>query len=230
MSELTRAGLVIVSGLALGIDALAHESCLKFSGRTIAVLGSGLDETSIYPSHNRYLVNKIIDAGGLVLSEFPLGMEPLKHNFPLRNRVVSGLSRGVLVIEAPEDSGALITARNALEQNREVFAIPGSVYNSNSLGPNNLIKMGAKLVTNAEDVLEALDLSLVKEFVETKKIVPDSKEEAQVLQHLSHDSIHIDDLVRLTQLDTSVINSTLTLMEMKGRVRNLGGMQYVIAK
>jgi len=227
---LTNAGLVIVSGLALGIDALAHEACLEAKGRTIAVLGSGIDQQSIYPSYNRYLADKIIKSGGLLLSEYPIGMQPLRHNFPQRNRIVSGLSLGVLVIEAPEDSGALLTARHSLEQNREVFAIPGSVYNKNSLGTNNLIKMGAKLITNTEDVLEALDLNLVKEFVETKKIVPDSKQEAEILKHLSHDAVHVDELVRLTSLETNVINSTLTLMEMKGRVRNLGGMQYVIGR
>lgn len=225
---LTEHGMIIVSGLALGIDSLAHESCLEAGGRTIAVLGSGLDKQSIYPSYNRYLVDKIVAQGGLVLSEYPIGTQPLKHNFPQRNRVVSGLSLGVLVIEAPESSGALLTARYALEQNREVFAVPGRIYDKNAVGPNNLIKMGAKLVICAEDILEALDLNLVKDFVATKKIVPDSKQEAEILKHLSHEPIHIDQLTRLTNLDTSVVNSTLTLMEMKGRVRNLGSLMYVI--
>ena len=226
---LTNAGMVIVSGLALGVDALAHEACLEAGGRTIAVLGSGLDTQSIYPSYNRYLVEKIVASGGLVLSEFPIGTQPLRFNFPQRNRIVSGLSKGVLVIEAPEDSGALLTAQNALDQNREVFAVPGSIYNENSIGPNNLIKLGAKMVTKAEDVLETLDLGLIKEFVETKKIIPDSEEEALILEFLSHEPIHADELVRQTKLDTSQINSTLTLMEMKGRVKNLGGMMYVIS-
>ncbi len=227
--NLTDNGMVIVSGLALGIDSLAHETCLESNGRTIAVLGSGLDKANIYPWHNQYLVDKIVDQGGLVLSEFPIGTPPLRPHFPQRNRVVSGLSLGILVIEAPIKSGALITARYALEQNREVFAIPGKIYDNNAIGPNNLIKMGAKLITCAEDILEALDLSLVKDFVETKKIVPDSKQEAEILKHLSNEPIHVDNLVRLTNLDTSVINSTLTLMEMKGRVRNLGSLMYVIS-
>ncbi len=228
--ELVRYNLVIVSGLALGIDSMAHEACLEVGGRTIAVLGSGLDRQSIYPSYNRYLADKIIKNNGLLLSEYPVGTQPLKHFFPQRNRIVSGLSLGVLVVEAPEDSGALLTARHALEQNREVFALPGSIYNQNSFGPHNLIKMGAKLVTRAEDVIEALDLNLVKDFVETRKIVPDSKEEAQILQHLSHEPVLVDDLVHLTKLDTALINSTLTLMEMKGRAKNLGGMRWVVGR
>ncbi|HPI67206.1 MAG TPA: DNA-processing protein DprA [bacterium] len=230
VGDLAQAGLTIVSGLALGIDSLAHEATLKQADRTIAVLGSGLDEQHIYPSHNRYLSEKIINNGGALVSEYPPGTEPVRHNFPQRNRIISGLSLGTLVIEAPEDSGSLLTARFALEQNREVFAVPGSIFEPNCLGPNNLIRMGAKLVTKAEDVLEALDLNLIKEFVATKKIVPDSSEEAQILNFLSHEPIHVDELVRLSKLDAAVINSTLTLMEMKGRVRNLGSLRYVIGR
>jgi len=227
---LAKSGLVIVSGLALGIDSLAHEASLDVKGRTLAVLGSGLDRENIYPSYNRYLADEIVDSGGLLISEYPPGTRPLKHFFPQRNRIISGLSLGTLVIEAPEDSGALLTARYALEQNREIFAVPGSIYNENSFGTNNLIKMGAKLVSSAQDILEALDLTLVKEFVENKKIIPDSKEEALILEHLSSEPIHIDELVRRTNLDTKTVNSTLTLMEMKGRARNLGGMMYVISR
>ncbi len=228
--ELAQAGLVIVSGLALGIDALAHESCVEAGGRTIAVLGSGLDKQSIYPSYNRHLADKILANGGLLLSEFPIGTQPLKHNFPQRNRIVAGLSLGSLIIEAPEKSGALITARYSLEENREVFAVPGSIYNKNSFGSNNLIKQGAKMVTCAKDVLEALDLSLVKNFVETKQISPDSPEEEKVLEYLSHDPLHVDNLVKQTGLDIKTLNSTLTLMEMKGKIKNLGGMMYVVSR
>ncbi|HPA25985.1 MAG TPA: DNA-processing protein DprA [bacterium] len=226
--ELTNKGLVIVSGLALGIDSMVHEATLEVKGRTIAVLGSGLDSKNIYPAFNKYLSEKIVANDGLLVSEYAPGTEPLKGNFPQRNRIISGLSLGILVIEAPESSGALLTARFALEQNREVFAIPGSIYSANSFGPNNLIRMGAKLVTGADDILEALNLNLVKEFVMTKKIVPDSLEEAKILENLSGEPIHVDELVRLTKLDTALLNSTLTLMEMKGRVRNLGSMMYVV--
>ena len=225
---LAESGLVIISGLALGIDSIAHETALESGGRTIAVLGSGLDREHIYPAANHNLCAKIIASGGAIISEYPPGTESLRQHFPQRNRIISGLSLGTLIIEAPEESGALLTARFALEQNREVFAIPGSIYSPNSLGPNNLIRMGAKLVTRAEDILEALDLNLVKEYVETKKIIPDSPEEAKILAHLSHDPIHFNELVKLTKLDTSVLNSTLTLMKMKGRVRNLGSLMYVI--
>lgn len=230
VQELAAQGLTIISGLALGIDALAHEATLKAEGRTIAVLGSGLDRDNIYPAFNRYLFDKIIYAGGLAVSEYPIGTTPTKFTFPQRNRIISGLSLGTLVIEAPETSGALLTAKHALEQNREIFATPGPIYATNSIGPNNLIKMGAKLVTEAVDVIEALDLNLVKDFVAAKKIVPDSASEAQILEHLNLEPIHVDELVRLTNLDTAVINSTLTLMEMKGRVRNLGGLMYVISR
>lgn len=225
---LSESGLVIVSGLALGVDSLAHEATIESKARTIAVVASGLDREHIYPSANHYLCDRIIDSGGMIASEYPPGVESLRQNFPQRNRIISGLALGTLVIEAGEESGALLTARFALEQNREVFAIPGNIYSSSSLGPNNLIRMGAKLVTNAVDILEALNLNLIKEYVETKKIVPDSTEEAIILKHLSHDPIHIDELFRLTKLDTSILNSTLTLMEMKGRVRNLGSMMYVV--
>ena len=226
--ELTEQGLVIVSGLALGIDALAHEACLEAKGRTIAVLGSGLDKENIYPSYNRYLAEKILNNGGTLISEYAPGIPPSKFTFPQRNRIISGLSLGSLIVEAPEGSGALLTAKFAIDQNREVFAIPGSILSPNSVGPNNLIKQGAKAVANALDVLEALDLNLVKNYIETKKIVADSPQEQIILDNLTHEPIHVDELSRLTNLDTSVINSTLTLMEMKGRIRNLGAMMYVL--
>ena len=155
-SDLAGAGLTIISGLAKGIDTLAHQAALKANGRTIAVLGSGLDKKSIYPSINRHLAEEISQKGA-VISEFPIGAEPLAQHFPQRNRIISGLSLGILVIEAPEKSGALITAKDALEQNRDVFAIPGPILAKNSLGPNNLIKMGAKLVSQANDILDELN-------------------------------------------------------------------------
>ncbi len=155
-SDLAGAGLTIISGLAKGIDTLAHQAALKANGRTIAVLGSGLDKKSIYPSINRHLAEEISQKGA-VISEFPIGAEPLAQHFPQRNRIISGLSLGILVIEAPEKSGALITAKDALEQNRDVFAIPGPILAKNSLGPNNLIKMGAKLVSQANDILYELN-------------------------------------------------------------------------
>lgn len=230
VQELTTSNITIISGLAYGIDSLAHNACLDAGGRTIAVLGSGLDQQSIYPTANRYLVEKIIDAGGLVLTEFPLHTPPLRHNFPQRNRIISGLALGTLVVEAGEKSGALITARFSLEQNREVFAVPGNVYSPVSAGPNNLIKQGAKAVTSATDILEALDLTRITSYIDNKKIIPESAEEELIITHLNHEPTHVDELIRLTKLDTSLINSTLTLMEMKGMVRNLGNMNYVLAR
>ena len=222
--------LTIISGLALGIDALAHEAALAAQGRTIAVLGSGLDRENIYPSQNRYLADKIIASGGAILSEFPLGALPLKHHFPQRNRLISGLSLAVLIIEAGEKSGSLITASHALEQNREVFALPGSIFSPYSVGTNRLIKLGARLVTDANDIIEALNLTQVASFINNKKIIPESVEEEKILKVLDFEPRHVNELIRLTKLDTSIINSTLVVMEMKGLVKNLGNMQYVLAR
>ena len=154
-ANLVKSGLTIISGLAEGVDTLAHKAALKLKGRTIAVLGSSLDEKNIYPSQNKYLAREISENGALI-SEYPMKTRPLAQNFPQRNRIISGLSLGVLVIEAKNKSGSLITAKNALEQNREVFAIPGSIFNQNSVGTNNLIKMGAKLVNQTSDILGEL--------------------------------------------------------------------------
>ncbi|MCG2695695.1 DNA-processing protein DprA [Candidatus Parcubacteria bacterium] len=226
--DLAKNNLTIVSGLALGIDAIAHSAAVEAHGKTIAVLGSGIDKESIYPSANRYLAEKIAEFGGAVISEFPLGTQPLRHNFPQRNRIISGISLGVLVVEAGEKSGALITANCALEQNRDVFAVPGSIYSEASKGPNKLIALGAKPIKNAADIMEALDLNQVNAYIDNKKIIPESKEEEKILSCLTREPEHINELVRKTRLDTSIINSALAMMEMKGMVKNLGGMQYII--
>ncbi|MCK5211147.1 DNA-processing protein DprA [Candidatus Parcubacteria bacterium] len=222
--------LTIVSGLALGIDAIAHNACLKAGGRTIAVLGTGLDKNSIYPGTNRSLANKIIDKGGAIISEFPLFTQPFRSNFPQRNRIISGMSLGTLVIEAAARSGALITAFSSLEQNREVFAIPGSIYSETSIGPNKLIKLGAKPISAAKEIMETLDLKEVNKYIKNKKIIPDTEEEELLLTHLGREPMHVDDLTRLTKLQVAAINATLTMMEMKGMVKNLGNMQYVLAR
>lgn len=229
VSELAKNNLTIVSGLALGIDALAHFSTLEAGGRTIAVLGSGLDRQNIYPSSNRYLADKIIDNGGQLMSEYPCGTQPLKHHFPQRNRIVSGLCVGILVIEAGEKSGTIITSKFALEQNREVFAVPGSIYSTVSAGTNQLIKEGAIPVTCSSDILSALDLSAATFYIENKKIIPETDEEKSILSFLTLEARHIDELAHLTNLNTSSLSSTLMIMEIKGMIKNLGGMQYVVA-
>lgn len=229
-AELSRNGLGIVSGLALGIDTLAHNACLNAGGITIAVLGTGIDKQSIYPSSNRYLAEKIIASGGAIISEFPLGTLPLRHNFPQRNRIISGLSLATIVIEAGEKSGALITAAFACEQNRDVFAVPGSIFSPVSIGPNNLIKQGAKPVSTAADIMDALDLKNISNYIDNKKIIGETEEEKIILKILNFEACHIDDLIRQTGLNTALISGTLAIMEMKGMVKNLGGMQYVLAR
>ncbi|MFN3301906.1 MAG: DNA-processing protein DprA [Patescibacteria group bacterium] len=225
--DLAKMGLTIVSGLALGIDGLAHKIALQEKGRTIAVLGGGLDEKNIYPSVHKDLVKKIVTSGGAVISEYPIGTSPTRYTFPLRNRIISGLSLGTLVIEAPLGSGALITAQQALDQNREVFAVPGSIYSKNSEGCNWLIKLGAKAVTCAKDVLEALNLEFV--LKKEKKIIAETKEEEILLKYLSKEPIHIDELIRQSKLSPSQVLTTLSLMEIKEKVKNLGQGNYILA-
>ncbi len=227
--ELAQAGLTIVSGLALGIDTLAHLAALEQKTRTIAIVGSSLDRYSIFPPQNRSLAEKISQNGAL-LSEYPMGSAALPHHFPARNRIISGLSLGTLVIEAPAKSGAIITANHALAQNREVFAVPGSVFSNNSVGPNSLIKAGAKLVASAQDILEELNLKNLASNIVVSQIAPDNPQEELILNILSHDPLPVDKIVQETKMDTAIVNATLSLMEMKGKIKNLGGMQYVLAR
>ncbi len=227
--NIAKSGLTIVSGLAIGIDTQAHKAVLDVGGRTIAVLACGLDNNSIYPSINRKLADQIANCGA-VISEYPIRTPALRHYFPARNRIISGLSLGTLVTECAEKSGAQITVKHSLEQNREVFAIPGNIYSKNSIGPNNLIKMGAKSVTSFEDILDELNLNQASEYTKTSNIIPDTREETILLEFLNKEPVHVDNLVKKSKLDTAAVTSTLTLMEMKGKVKNLGGMQYIIGR
>lgn len=215
----------IVSGLALGVDAIAHQETLKNNGQTIAVLGSGLD--LIYPCSNQRLAEEILDKGGSLISEYPLGTEPFKQHFPARNRLISGLSLGTLVVEAPLGSGALITAAFSLEQNREVFAVPGSVFSEKSQGTNQLIQLGAKAVLSANNILETFNLDLTKN---KNKIIlkPITAEEKIICQLLSAEPLHLDKIIARSKLETSVVNATLVNLELKGIVKNLGGLNYII--
>lgn len=223
--EISRSKLTIVSGLALGIDALAHFEALENNLRTIAVLGCGLDQ--IYPVSNIRLADKILKSGGAIISEFPVGMPALRHHFPIRNRIIAGLSLGTLVIEGAIESGSLITAQAAIEYNREVFAIPGSIFSEISQGPNRLIQMGAKMVTTGQDILNELDFPAKISNIQAQTIIADTKEEAILLNLLKTPQI-VDKLIKESKMDSAAVNSTLVMMEMKGMVTNLGGTRYVI--
>ena len=225
--ELARNKITVVSGLALGIDAVAHQAAMEAGGRTIAVLGSGLDV--IYPSENTALSRSIVGSGALV-TEYPLGTKPDRGNFPARNRIISGLSLGTLVTQAGEKSGALITAYHALEQGREVFAVPGSMLDTGCSGTNQLIQRGeAKLVLKAADVMEELNLSMVSTPAQERVIVPGDATERELLKQLSDEPVHVDEIARAAALPISQVTGALTLMELKGLVRQSGGMNYVLA-
>jgi DNA processing protein len=228
VTELARNKITVVSGLARGIDTVAHKSALDAGGRSIAVLASGVD--IIYPAENSGLANNLMENGALV-SEYPLGCRPRPENFPRRNRILSGLSLGVLVVEAGQGSGALITANLALEQNREVFAIPGSILSPGSKGTNHLIQEGAKLVTDCSDILEELNLTTVARQLEMKTVLPDAgSDEALLLTKMGTESSHIDQICRSSGLPVATVSSLLTMMELKGLVRQTGAMNYVLAK
>ncbi|MBI4598994.1 DNA-protecting protein DprA [Candidatus Uhrbacteria bacterium] len=226
VSALASSGVVTVSGLAYGIDAIAHAEACRAGGPTVAVLGSGVDRASIYPVGNQPLAEDILRHGGAIVSEFPIGTEVQKHHFPIRNRVIAGLCHGTLVVEAGQKSGALITARAALEAGRDVFAVPGPIDAPNSVGPNNLIRMGAQVAACPDDILSALGIAR-REPSETSPPPPNSPIEAQIVALLSSRPLHVDDITRASGLPTPAVTSALTLMEMKGTVRHLGGMQYV---
>jgi DNA processing protein len=217
--------VTIVSGLAHGIDTAAHRGALDGGGRTFAVMGCGIEQ--IYPAQNRDLAYEIA-ANGAIISEFPVGAPPEKGNFPRRNRVISGLSLGVLVVEAPENSGALITAEMAAEQGREVFAVPGNIYNPTSRGTNRLIQDGAKLVQSVEDIVSELHIAHNNTHTrkQTVKIMPENETEAAIIGHLSADPIHVDDLARLCAMPIASVTSILTILELKGLAQKVGSMQY----
>ncbi len=227
VNGLAQNGVTVVSGLAYGIDTEAHQTAINAGGRTIAVLGCGVD--IIYPTENKKLGQAIIEHGALV-SEYPLGTNPEGGNFPRRNRIISGLSLGVLFVEGTTQSGARITADYALEQGREVFAVPGSILRQSGSGPNYLIQNGAKLVTQVNDILEELNLTMVVQHVEARAIMPENELEAVLLKQLSTEPMHIDDLGQTTGLAAAELASALTMMELKGMVRQVGGMNYVIAR
>lgn len=223
--ELSDAGLTIVSGMAPGIDTFAHKICIEKKKRTIAVLGTGLDERSIYPQENLQLSRKIIETGGCLISEFPPETHGSKFTFPRRNRIISALSLGVLVVEAKEKSGSLITANYARKQGKKVFAVPGQIFSLNSKGPNGLIKNGAFLVESSKDILNELGLkSFVVNTPQDFGVV--TPQELAILTALKEEALYIDKIIEKTKLNVSVVSTSLAMMEISGKIRNLGGNTY----
>jgi DNA processing protein len=226
-TTLAHNGITIISGLARGVDAVAHTAALKAGGRTLAVLGSGIDR--IYPPEHRSLAEKIA-LQGAVISDYAPGTPPESANFPPRNRIISGLSLAVVVIEAAETSGALITASFAAEHGREVFAVPGNIFAPQSKGANRLIANGARPMLAVKDILDALDLTRNIERREIRKALPTDPTEAALFQLIGAEPLHVDEIRAQTGLPIDRVSATLTMMELKGMVRQVGGMQYVAVR
>jgi DNA processing protein len=225
--DLAHSHVTVVSGMARGIDASAHLASIKSGGRTIAVLGCGVDV--IYPPENRALAQDIIQHGALI-SDYPPGSQPDALNFPPRNRIISGLSLGVVIVEADQRSGALITADYASQQGRDVFAVPGNIFNRSSRGTNQLIHDGAKMVLSVKDVLEELNLGMVESYVAAQQVVPENDVERALIAHMSHEPVLTDELIDAVDLPTEVVTSTLAMMELKGMVRQANGTSYVLVR
>jgi DNA processing protein len=223
-SFLASNGITVISGLARGVDAVAHQAALKAGGRTIAVMGTGVDK--IYPPEHKALADKIIERGALI-SDYVPGTPPDASNFPPRNRIISGLSLAVVVVEAGETSGALITAEFAAVQGREIFAVPGSIFAPQSKGANKLIQNGALPLLSVNDLMQALDFNRIGEHKTARKILPGDETEARLLSVLSAEPMHVDEIRNQADLPIEKVSATLALMELKGMVRQLGGMNYV---
>src|SRR3972149_6730146 len=221
--DLAMSGLTVVSGLALGVDAIAGWGAVNVNGKTIAVMGNGVDLA--FPNVNKPLYDKILDGNGIIVSEFPLGMTPTAGSFPSRNRIIAGLSLGVLVTEGAEDSGSLITADYAFKFNRKVFAVPGPITSSLSAAPLRLIEKGAKLVISAEDILKEFKIqnAKVKIASQKSKLLNLSKEEQKIVEMLENESLHFDEIVRRLKLDSSKAGIILSMMEIKGLIKDNGG-------
>jgi len=226
-SFLAANSMTVISGLARGVDAIAHQTSLKAGGRTIAVLGSGVDK--IYPPEHRALAEQMMERG-CIISDYAPGTPPEASNFPPRNRIISGLSLAVVVVEAGETSGALITAEFAAEQGREVFAVPGSILAPQSKGTNKLIQNGALPLLSVNDLMQALDITRVDEQKAARKIMPADAIEAKLLTVLTHEPLHVDEIRNQSELPIEKVSAALVLMELKGMVRQVGGMNYVAVR
>jgi DNA processing protein len=220
---LARNGITVISGLARGVDGIAHQAALTANGRTIAVLGSGVDQ--IYPPEHRPLAERMASAGA-VISDYAPGTPPDAANFPPRNRIISGLASAVVVIEAGETSGALITAAFAAEQGKEVFAVPGGIYSPQSKGANKLIQDGANLLLDPKDILDVLDIHHAEQYRQASLLLPADEVESKLLSILSLEPLHIDDIQAQSGLPVEKISASLTMMELKGMVRQVSGMTY----
>ncbi|MBU4015969.1 DNA-processing protein DprA [Patescibacteria group bacterium] len=223
--DLVEAGCVIVSGLALGVDSKAHNVTIENNGKTIAVLGSGVDLCT--PRENFSLYRKILETGGAIVSEFPLGQEPIKGSFPSRNRIIAGLSLGVVVTEGAADSGALITAEDAFLNKRKVFAVPGPITSNYSKGPNSLIAKGAITVNGSRDILQAFEIT---QKPRVRNVRGENKDEQAIIDFLQNEQLHMDELIKRTGIQVSAIGTILSLMEMKGLVRNLGAGIFALGE
>jgi DNA processing protein len=223
-STLAMGGITVISGLARGVDSIAHQAALNAGGRTIAVLGCGVD--IIYPPENRRLAERIMQKGALI-SDYPPGTPPDGLNFPPRNRIISGLSRAVVIVEAGLTSGALITSGFAADQGREVFAVPGNIFAPLSKGTNRLIRDGARPLLDPREILEALDLTQAVEQRAVRSVLPADATEATLFHLLGSEPIHVDEIRAQSGIPIENVSATLALMELKGMVRMVGGMQYI---
>ncbi len=224
---LAQNGVTVVSGMARGVDGIAHQAALNAGGRTLAVLGSGVDR--IYPPEHLMLAKQIITRGALI-SDYPLGTEPEASNFPPRNRIISGLAMAVIVVEAGDKSGALITANFAAEQGREVFAVPGNILTPQSQGTNRLIQQGARPLLDVRDLLDILNLTRVTEHRLARAVLPGDPTEEKLFQVLTLEPLHVDEISVQTGMPVEKVSATLALMELKGLVRQVGGMNYVAVR
>lgn len=229
--EIAQNGVTIVSGLALGIDTAAHKGALEAGGRTIVVLANGID--SIYPHENTALANQIIENDqGIIITEYPPGAQPIAKQFPVRARLISGLSLGTLIVEAPEKSGAMHTVTAACEQGREVFAVPGNIDYPNSAGPNRLIQDGAKPAVEASDILDELKLShqLVQTRQETESIAPDDETDASLLSLIRLEPLHINEIAIRADLPVHEVSTRMTLLHLRGQVKESTALTYMATK
>lgn len=227
VSELSGSGMTIVSGLAMGIDAVAHQTALDNDLPTIAVLGSTVTDSGIGPRINYHLAKEILKKDGLIISEYEKNSDITKANFAIRDRIISGLCKGVLIIEGTDQSGSLITAKCAVDQNRDVFAVPGNIFSQVSVGPNNLIRTGAKLVTSAKDILEEYDRNPQLIFESNSNISTKDPVELKILDILDEKGeLSADEIIRATESEVSSILSAISMLEIKNKIKNLGNGKY----